>query len=249
MISGNTAGESAGGFLLYDAYETDPSEDYDGRFTMRDTTISGNTAGEHGGGVLLYEIENTVLIENSTISGNTADADTLDAIAGNGGGLALYYVAVGGLDTGSVTIDSSTIANNTTGTGFGDGIYLYDNGTLPDETMTLRNTIVADNGEDLATEAGSPATIQLDYSLIENPGTATTECGHRGLEHHRHGSPAGPARRQRRADPDASPGRGKPGCRQGQHAADHRPARARSPIRQLRHRQCRGRRRLRYRSR
>ena len=168
-ISGNTAGDDSGGLLLYHAYETDPVAGYDGRFTMRETTISGNSAADDGGGLMLYEIENTVQVQNSTISGNDAN---------RGGGIFLYYIDPSAPETGSVVVDSTTISNNTAGTGPGDGIYLYENSSSPEpETMTLRNTIVANNnGEDLAIEAASTAVFNLDYSLIENPGTATTNA-------------------------------------------------------------------------
>ena len=164
-ISGNTATDSAGGLLLYNAHE--PALPlYDGSFVMRDTTISGNTAGEDGGGIFLYEIENTVDIENSTVSGNTATDD--------GGGVFLYNVDDSVPETGAVALDSVTVAGNTGDVG--DGIFLYDDGNAELEQMTLRNTIVADNGtEDIATEAGGTSIFHLDYSLIENPGTATRD--------------------------------------------------------------------------
>ena len=165
-ISGNTAGENAGGLLLYNNHEESGGGLYDGEFVMRDTTISGNTAGEDGGGVKLYEIENTVNIENTTISGNTATDD--------GGGIYLYSVDDVTPESGNIVLDSVTVAGNTGDVG--DGIFLYEDTNSEVEQMTLRNTIVADNGtEDIATETGTTSIFHLDYSLIENPGTANSD--------------------------------------------------------------------------
>lgn len=142
-ISGNTAGEKGGGIYLY-------SPD-DGTHTIRRTTISGNSAAA-GGGLFFYDPDHPFVIENSTISGNSATA-------GNGGGIYLYNLY------GSLAIRNSTIAGNTA-TGSGGGIFgLYG-------SVDLVSTIVGDNTAPTNPDLGGDARFDLFHSLIESPGTA-----------------------------------------------------------------------------
>lgn len=170
-ITGNQAGRSGGGIYFYD-----PDHD----ILIQRTTISGNTAASLGGGIYLYSFDSGGLtIDSSTISGNTAT---------KGGGLFLY-----GIDTSALLIQNSTISgNHATATGGGGGVYLYnvsvpatfnfttvannDNVgiTLHNGTVTLDNTIVADNG---VTDASGSGTFVVDYSLVEGPTTTTLTAG------------------------------------------------------------------------
>jgi parallel beta-helix repeat protein len=155
-IANNTASSEGGGIFLYDTDGSAP-------FTISRTTISGNSAGSNGGGAYFYGPDTSVVIENSTISGN-------HATGGSGGGLFLYNLY------DPFTIRNSTVANNTAA-GNGGGIYLYSG------TVTLDDTIVADNSlvaaprttrgstttSDLAT--GDGGEFDARYSLIEVTGS------------------------------------------------------------------------------
>ena len=127
-ISGNTAGYGGGGILFYGGY------DASSRLRVDRSTISGNDGGE-GGGVLItngfdpygdYDVTHSVTISDSTISGNDAVGHDGDGLAGAGGGV---FVALsdgddtyGGVDTLSVTLANSTIADNTAAT-LGGGVF------------------------------------------------------------------------------------------------------------------------------
>src|SRR5262249_22935948 len=104
-ISGNTCGNSGGGVYVELKNRTPELG------VVRNSTISGNTTtGGGGGGLYLYVEDNdSILIENCTISGNKATGDA-GGVFGNVDG------------TASVTIRSSTIAFNQAGTdGTGNG--------------------------------------------------------------------------------------------------------------------------------
>ncbi|MFN8150213.1 MAG: right-handed parallel beta-helix repeat-containing protein [Solirubrobacterales bacterium] len=165
VIKNNTATDDGGGIYLYDP---------DGDTLIEDTTISGNDAGDLGGGIYLYDTDSggAFEIDNSTVSDNSA---------GNGGGIYLY-----GPD-GPTTIENTTIAGNqTTGSTGGltnsrnagmtlDGVTIASNQgaglTANTDPVTLKNSIVADNAAaDVSTGA---TTINTEFDLIENPGTAT----------------------------------------------------------------------------
>ena len=165
VIENNTAADDGGGIYLYDP---------DGDTLIEDTTISGNSAGDLGGGIYLYDTDanGAFEIDNSTVSDNSA---------GNGGGIYLY-----GPD-GPTTIENTTIAGNQTAGSTGgftnyrnvgmvlDGVTIASNQgaglTAKMNNVTLKNSIAADNAAaDVATVA---TTIDAEFDLIENPGTAT----------------------------------------------------------------------------
>ncbi|MCU1591182.1 MAG: putative extracellular nuclease [Frankiales bacterium] len=118
------------------------------------STISNNTATGEGGGV--YERRSTVPFVNSTVSGNNAGSD--------GGGVAIV--------DGATSFNVTTVVDNTSG-GSGDG--LYYNGS--NSNIPIRNSIVANNGEDLGPAGGYGGTgygyggsrYRVTWSLIENP--------------------------------------------------------------------------------
>jgi hypothetical protein len=101
VISGNNAEDDGGGIFSYS-----------GSLSIVNSTLSGNSASDgadpsaYGGAI--YSYDSPVLIRNSTISGNTS----------GGVGGAIYMSARGDVDP-SLTVENSTIANNTA--------------TLPDE--------------------------------------------------------------------------------------------------------------------
>ena len=126
-----------------------------------DSTISGNSSAADGGGINSPRDYDVTLI-NSTISGNTADA--------RGGGL--YF------DDGHARIINSTIANNTAA-GVGGGIGNYADGS--GEMLTIHNSIIAGNSDDGSAPdfvaPDTPATnLKVLASLIgDNTGTTLTE--------------------------------------------------------------------------
>ncbi|HKV09298.1 MAG TPA: IPTL-CTERM sorting domain-containing protein [Thermoanaerobaculia bacterium] len=148
-ISGNTA-FTGGGIFLYD---TDG-----GLHTIRGTTISGNTA-EVGGGLFVYQLDDPLIIENSTISGNQA---TGGEGPGRGGGVYLYS-----LYGGSLSIRHSTVAGNSA-TDAGGGLFTLAGPFMVEHTIVGDNTANAD--PDLAT--ADNGSFDVSFSLIETPGTA-----------------------------------------------------------------------------
>src|SRR5262249_1882809 len=68
------------------------------------STIANNSAASSGGGVLLNTFTGTLLVQNSTISGNTAN----NAAAGQGGG---GIARVSG--AGTITVVNSVVSGNT----------------------------------------------------------------------------------------------------------------------------------------
>ena len=176
VISSNQAAGSGGGIYFYD-----PDDD----ILIQRTTISGNTAGNLGGGIYLYSFDNGGLtIDASTISGNSATAgggmffygaDTSllvrnttisgnHATAGDGGGVYLYN-----LYASSGTFDFATISSNTA-TGDGGGVHITTG------NLIINNSIVADNTAATGSDLGGD-TFTVDYSLIESPSSGTVTPG------------------------------------------------------------------------
>ena len=126
---------------------------------ITNSVISGNASGGDGGGAALYKTYGDILIENTTVSDNTADDDGAgvfvndtnddtgltirnstfsgnDAVYGDGAGLWTRYV------TGDTLIENTTLSANRAGFS-GGGIhfsYLYE-----DTTSTIRNSTIVDN--------------------------------------------------------------------------------------------------------
>jgi hypothetical protein len=97
---------------------------------ITDSTISGNTApsGSEGGGVFN---NGTATISNSTISGNSAPG------GGQGGGI---------YDNGTESITDSTISDNSAPDGGGQGGGIYDNGTDTVTDSTIWDNSAPDGG-------------------------------------------------------------------------------------------------------
>ena len=156
-ISDNTAGRGGGGGWLGG----------ENAHTIIDgSTISGNTAhGSGGGGLALYT--DSVSVTNTTVSGNTADDDS-------GGGLYLVGNTLG------VTIDHSTISDNTAGDG-GGGVFLK-NQYAP---ATISNTTVSGNTADgggggvyvIAGETKNPTSTVSIYNSTLSGNTASAGWG------------------------------------------------------------------------
>lgn len=90
-VSGNTSSSTGGGMFL-------PANTNPNGLVIRNSTIAGNTAGESGGAIRLLGFS-TLLIQNSTITGNKATT-------GSGGGIAPTYHSC------SVIIENSIISGN-----------------------------------------------------------------------------------------------------------------------------------------
>ena len=123
-ISGNSAGgDGADGGGIYNTSFS--------RLTVTNSTLSGNAVGggryAQGGGI--YNFNTTVTISNSTLSGNTAYGSR----RGYGGGI---YNGV----ASNLTITNSTLSGNiASGQDFSVG------GIANDDTVNIRNTIIAGN--------------------------------------------------------------------------------------------------------
>jgi len=125
IISSNSASISGGGIYNGDLVNVTGSEIFD------------NSAYSHGGGICNYN-EGTLIITESTISGNTTD----DADAGGGGSA---DIGGGGISNcGILTIVTSTISDNTTDD-TGGGIETFDDGTL-----TITGSTISANSADYA---------------------------------------------------------------------------------------------------
>jgi hypothetical protein len=143
-LSGNNAGLAGVGGAL-------ASQD-SGSTTIRRSTISGNASNiGPGGGV--FSVNESLSIENSTISGNSTKYV--------GGGVTSYV--------GTVAATDSTIAGNnaTEPSSVGGGVFLCDC-----SSATLSGSIVADNradeGDDIYFSSGGPP-LEASFSMVEAP--------------------------------------------------------------------------------
>jgi hypothetical protein len=157
-VTGNTVAASGGGIYVRDV----------GMLTVNRSTVSGNTAGVEGGGLFN---DGVLAISNSAISGNTAPNSSGGGLVNSGaGGLTLHNSTISGNSAGqhggglvlggSATLDSVTVANNTS-VSFGAGVYPKGVGVI-----TMTNSILADN-------------TSTDYSA----GSGAVDCGSIGGNH------------------------------------------------------------------
>jgi Right handed beta helix region/Calx-beta domain len=170
-ISDNVGTNAGGGLYMYAV---------SGPTRITNVTVSGNTSAHFSGGIQIKRIEPTVevVIDSSTISGNTAQSDiagglgvaildgdltiTNSTVTGNqasleGGGIAIEA------GTGDLTIEHSTIAANTAST----ATEIW----TPTTTVKLSHSIVAGSPTDLTTDA--LGTVQSEFSLIGSTGGIT----------------------------------------------------------------------------
>ena len=147
-VDGNSSGNWGGGLYFNSA-----------TVEIMDSTISNNTAVSGGGGVQFDSGSTVASISNTTITGNTASG---------GGGISMEAIA-------SLTINQSTITNNTSTSNVydGGGIELYSWMSL-----SLSGTIVAGNSSvnvlnsDIGVKDLRPVTVNADHSLL---GVATVD--------------------------------------------------------------------------
>jgi len=148
-VSGNSSANSGGGFA-----------NSGGLLTLNNTTVSSNSATTFGGGIVnAGGPTSNLILNNSTVSGNS----TVDS----GGGIANFS------DTGTVTLNYSTITNNISdsdsdGSGDGGGYITFN----PNGTAILQSSIIAGNQRGLggvndfaADCSNSGAMISQGYNL------------------------------------------------------------------------------------
>lgn len=124
--------------------------------TIRDTTIVGNSAVIRGGGLTVVGTASTATATNTTVSGNL-----VTHAIGWAGGVSCF--------TGTLLLDSVTVAGNAAGTNGAGGVEQSSFGTV-----TMRNSIVADNTNTGGTRPDCVGAITSGgYNHVEN----MTGCG------------------------------------------------------------------------
>ena len=143
VIDGNTATRSGGGVYVV------------GELQMQRTTVSGNSALTGAGLVLESSGSEVSTIEQSTISGNTAD--------GNGGGIALSA-----FHQGQTVITDSTIVGNTA---VGNGGAVNSAGDAAGELLLSSTTVTGNGASTGGGIAQTSGTVTVQYSIVaENTG-------------------------------------------------------------------------------
>jgi hypothetical protein len=207
-ISNNNINTGGGGVFLYEGAATltgnqiisNTSQNLGGGLylfstgaTLKGNTIAGNTAAVLGGGVDVASCSPT--FSSNIISGNTAR---------RGGGLYLWYshsiltnnviadnqatTAGSGLWIGGSqpNLLHTTIARNTGGDG--SGVFVTDNGSGTNSTVTMTNTIVVNHALGVTVTAGS--VVAVDGVLWFGNGTNTSGAGTTTVTHANTGDPA-----------------------------------------------------------
>jgi parallel beta-helix repeat protein len=162
VITGNTAGTEGGGIAV-----GPPSAN----LVIRNSTISGNTAsgarqstgGGSGGGIYFFD-SGSLLLENSTVSGN---------VSTNGEGGGIYFF--GNVRPNGLSIHNSTISGNTAGRG-GGGVALNTvTGQLfvRNSTITGNSTSGTVGGGGVAVTYGSGTGITVVSSIVSGNTNAT----------------------------------------------------------------------------
>jgi hypothetical protein len=174
-IAGNTAG--VGGGIISERSAT----------VILDSEIDGNEADDGPGGGVLATISGSLVIERSTIVGNTAstfaggivvnmsDADAVNelrvinsTVSANVAGTAVGGLFVGGNNVYPV-VSHSTFTKNSALTGTGGGIV--------SRNLTLRNSIVAGNTDGSGAADLNSSLVEASYTLIGSAGLHTVADG------------------------------------------------------------------------
>jgi hypothetical protein len=143
-----------------------------GTLTLRRVTVANNVAGDSGGG-LVVNANDRLVVENSTITGNSTLIDG-GGIWNNGGAFAGTV--------GSMTLTNVTISGNSAQAGAGVwnvGVATFSNVTLVDNSATsnggnLKLTIKAITVKNTIVANGAPNNCFIDNN---NPGS-TVSAGH-----------------------------------------------------------------------
>ncbi len=152
-VTGNNAG--LGGGILNFGYQMPNGED--ASVTLINVTVSDNTAKLIGGGGIWNENDGRFVLINSTVSHNTAP---------------FARSAIWNWSGGIIELRNSTVADN-----FGGGIGNYDHVGDPGGTVTLKNTIVANNGAGINC-SGTITSLghNLEYDK-DDPPDPPSSCG------------------------------------------------------------------------
>jgi hypothetical protein len=160
-VESSTVSESVGG-ISGAHYPGGGIRQVNGSLLIRNSTISGNKGG-NGGGVHADNAD--VGIQNSTISGNTATGTGGGSGLGYGGGMWLNAGA-----TGSLIVYGSTIADN-------HAVYGGGVSAAPSSGNGIASTVIADNtatgAPDLRTAGVDP--FKLAFTLVESTDGADIE--------------------------------------------------------------------------
>ena len=167
--SGGRGGLGGGGGAGPNGSIADGEPGAGGRFGGNANSSRGGGGAGLGGAI--FNDRGTVVVRNSTFTGNTTRG-------GPGGGTGQSGAAQGGQDAGAaifsrngqLVILNSTINGNPSVEGTGGGIYfLQDDLTIP-SSFSLRNTIVANNGSVDCSVEGSSISSESVGNLIQNNG-------------------------------------------------------------------------------
>ncbi len=150
-----------------------------GNLTLREDTITGGTAFSGGG---VSNAGGTMLIDRSTVSGNSATLGGADSGGVNNWGSA----GNGGTAHGALTIRNSTIAGNTAGLGGA-----VDSWNDPANTVVIENSTIAGNTATgrgtggLRIDSGTATvrnTIIAGNTQTTSNGTVASNCGGTGIQ-------------------------------------------------------------------
>ncbi len=125
-----------------------------GVLTLDDVTVSGGNppspAADKDGGGLRVGAGGTLILVNSTVSGNAAgNASTAGGVGGHGGGI---YITGGSLTLSGSTISGNTAGNGANGVnggtgGFGGGIFVDPSGAATIANSTFAGNTAGNGGE------------------------------------------------------------------------------------------------------
>ncbi|MGH2953923.1 MAG: choice-of-anchor Q domain-containing protein [Solirubrobacterales bacterium] len=169
-VTGNSAQGRGGGLSTFSN---------EGGVVIDSSTFSGNRTDDYAGGIFLAGDDGPITIRNTTVSGNSAGEEV--------GGIASR-----GLDDVPVTIQSSTIVDNSQSSAlayadYGAGVHLHGEDDLDPgvDTLTLSSTIVAGNtgGAGDLGELFDQGSFVLGFSLVGNTGNATVTEDPAGSNH------------------------------------------------------------------
>ncbi|MFN0278423.1 MAG: choice-of-anchor Q domain-containing protein [Pyrinomonadaceae bacterium] len=143
-----------------------------GQLTINSSVLTGNSSLRNGGAIYYQPNGGTpfLVINNSTISNNTANSDS--NTTGNGGGL--YLTGIGPVTISGSTINGNTSNTGSTTTGRGGGIDVSVVTTITNSTIS-GNTAQRDGGGIYATGV-STTIVNIDNSTIVG-NTAALDCG------------------------------------------------------------------------
>jgi hypothetical protein len=144
--------------------------------TIRNCVFTGNTA-IYGGGVYFFQ-GGTLVMENTTISGNSATGTTTEGAGG------LYFSGsastnVAGFTPGTLVIRNSTISDNHSARAGGGVMLDTFTGTLLVQNSTFSGNTAATLGGGIAGSAGS-GTITLQNTTVVGNSVSGTAAGNGG---------------------------------------------------------------------